>query len=629
MPCYDPSKYISKDDIYLYNTGEAQKAYLTFGCHYIPEADAHLFCLSAPNAKKASVVGDFNEWDDTVNPMQALEGGIFASLIPGLKDGNNYKYCITGCDGINRYKADPFAFHAELRPGTASKVWSIEKYEWHDSEYIKTHMEEDPFSSPMSIYELDIGSFKKKEGYDFVSIREIAHEIRDYVIEMGYTHIELLPITEYPFDPSWGYQVCGYYAVTSRYGTPQDYMYFIDAMHEAGIKVIIDWVPAHFPKDDHGLNMFDGTQLFGHSHPLKSEHPEWGTLIFNYGRKEVVSFLVSSAMFFADIYHVDGIRVDAVTSMIYLDYGRKEGEYIKNKYGGNLDLDAIEFLKKLNSILLTNFKGLITIAEESTAFPMVTKPPYDGGLGFCFKWNMGFMHDTLDYMQMDHFFRHENHSKMTFSMTYAFSENYILAYSHDEVVHGKKSMIDKMFGDYPQKFASLKALYGFMFAHPGKKLMFMGSEFGQFIEWDEKKQLDWFLLNYPSHKALQNYVKALNHVYKDSPALWQIEDSWEGFEWLRVDDDDISAISFMRLPKTKDGDAIICVSNFTPIVRQDYRLKIPFDGHLEKILNSDEEPFGGSGAEVNPQMLKDEDDNVSLTLPPLSTVYLKVLNDKN
>ena len=530
------NQYINKNDIYLFNIGEAQQAYSTFGCHYINEINAHRFIVWAPNARSVSVVGDFNNWDPAAAPMKKQEAGIFYTFISGLNNGDNYKYYIIGYDGKPRYKADPFAFHAQVRPETASKVWDFKGYVWNDGQYLQDLKNKDIFRSPMCIYEMHIGSWRIKEGYIFPDMRETADELCDYLIKMGYTHVELLPVTEYPFDDSWGYQVTGYYAVTSRYGTPQDLMYFVDKMHQRGIGVIMDWVPAHFPRDDHGLRQFDGTCLYEHQNPMQANHPQWGTLIFNYGRPEVVSFLVSSAMMFFDVYHIDGLRVDAVTSMLYLNYARKKGEYIPNKYGGDIDLNAVEFLKKLNSTILTRHPQAIMIAEESTSYPMLTRPPYDGGLGFTFKWDMGFMHDTLKYMSLDPYSRKHNHNKMTFSMFYAFSENYILPYSHDEVVHGKKSMLDKMYGDYDQKFASLRALYGFMYAHPGKKLMFMGCEFGQFIEWDYKKELDWFLLNYPQHKNMQTYVKALNKFYTGNSAFFEIDDGWEGFKWLNVDD---------------------------------------------------------------------------------------------
>lgn len=618
-------KYLPENDIYLFNIGQAQKAYEFFGCHYIHELKMHRFCVWAPNARNISLVGDFNSWNAAETPMELYKNGVWVCFVPGLKEGENYKYMVHGYDGSTVLKADPFAFHSEVRPQTASKVWDLGGYEWHDDKYVQRRIKKNVLENPVSIYELHIGSWRTKEGYRFPSFREVADELADYVNDMGYTHIELMPVAEHPFDGSWGYQVTGFYAVTSRYGTPQDFMYFVDKMHSRGIGVIIDWVPGHFPKDAQGLAKFDGTHLYEHENVLQREHPQWGTLIFNYGRPEVVSFLVSNAVFFMDQFHIDGLRVDAVTSILYLDYAR-DGYFVPNEEGGNIDNHAVEMLRRVNSVVLTKYAGTMTIAEESTAYPMITKPPYDGGLGFTFKWNMGFMHDTLAYMSMDHYFRQFDHNKMTFSMFYAFRENYILAYSHDEVVHGKKSMVDKMFGDYWQKFASLRALYSFMFAHPGKKLMFMGDEFAQFIEWDYKKQLDWFLLEYESHAGMQKFVKELNEVYTGNPALYGIDDSWEGFTWLNVDDAERSTFAFMR---SAGEERIICVVNFTPVVRENYWVAIPQEGKLELLLNSDEKKYGGSG--VGPeQIIKTQkrginkmDYSAAMTLPPLGAVYYK------
>lgn len=618
-------KYLPENDIYLFNIGQAQNAYEFFGCHYIHELKMHRFCVWAPNARNISLVGDFNSWNAAETPMELYKNGVWVCFVPGLKDGENYKYMVHGYDGSTVLKADPFAFHSEVRPQTASKVWDLGGYEWHDDKYVQRRIKKNVLENPVSIYELHIGSWRTKEGYRFPSFREVADELADYVNDMGYTHIELMPVAEHPFDGSWGYQVTGFYAVTSRYGTPQDFMYFVDKMHSRGIGVIIDWVPGHFPKDAQGLAKFDGTHLYEHENVLQREHPQWGTLIFNYGRPEVVSFLVSNAVFFMDQFHIDGLRVDAVTSILYLDYAR-DGYFVPNEEGGNIDNHAVEMLRRVNSVVLTKYAGTMTIAEESTAYPMITKPPYDGGLGFTFKWNMGFMHDTLAYMSMDHYFRQFDHNKMTFSMFYAFRENYILAYSHDEVVHGKKSMVDKMFGDYWQKFASLRALYSFMFAHPGKKLMFMGDEFAQFIEWDYKKQLDWFLLEYESHAGMQKFVKELNEVYTGNPALYRIDDSWEGFTWLNVDDAERSTFAFMR---SAGEERIICVVNFTPVVRENYWVAIPQEGKLELLLNSDEKKYGGSG--VGPeQIIKTQkkginkmDYSAAMTLPPLGAVYYK------
>lgn len=624
----DFSRFINAEEIYLFNTGEAQQAYATFGCHFIGELGMHRFMVWAPNARSVSVVGDFNGWDATKNRMEKLPTGVFVAFVPGLKDGDSYKYEILGYDGRTLMKADPFAFHAEVRPATASKVWSLGGYDWRDLEYLERRKNTDSLKKPMSIYEMHIGSWRLKEGYRFANMREVADELSEYLVEMNFTHVEILPVTEYPLDDSWGYQVTGYYAVTSRYGTPQDFMYFVDKMHAKGIGVIMDWVPAHFPKDAHGLARFDGTCLFEHQNPVKANHPQWGTLIFNYGRPEVTSFLVSSAMFFFDVYHIDGIRVDAVTSMLYLDYARNKGEYVPNEFGGNIDNHAVDFLKKLNSVVLTRYPGAITVAEESTSYPNITKPPHNGGLGFVYKWNMGFMHDTLKYMSMDPVFRQFYHNKMTFSLFYAFSENFILPYSHDEVVHGKRSLLDKMHGNYNDKFSSLRALLGFMYAHPGKKLLFMGSEFGQFIEWAHKKQLDWFLLEYDRHRQMQQYVKALGAFYVNTPALYEVDDSWDGFAWLNVDNAEQSSLCFMRRGKDPE-DICVCAFNFTPTAVNGFVVGLPHDGVLTEVLNSDGEEFGGKG-DRNPKTVAARSEefggypfSAALNLPPLSAVYYK------
>ena len=627
------SRDIPDSDLYLFNTGEAQRAYLLFGCHWMPEVSMHRFCVWAPNARQISVVGDFNGWDPAQNPMRHHKNGVYAAYVAGAKNGDNYKYRITGYDGKTVYKADPFAFHAETSPETASKVWDIGGYEWQDGAYMQKRPSRNVQKEPVSIYEMHMGSWRQKEGYRFPSYRELAHEVAAYCLEMGFTHVEALPLMEHPYGGSWGYQITGFFAVTSRYGAPQDFMYFVDVLHQNGIGVIMDWVGAHFPKDEHGLRKFDGTCLYEHENPLRGEHPEWGTVVFNFERPEVVSFLVSSAVFFMDTYHLDGLRVDAVTSMLYLDYAREPGNFVPNKYGGNIDISAEQFLRKLNSVVLTNFAGCMMVAEESTAYPGITKPPYDGGLGFTFKWNMGFMHDTLLYMSLDHYFRQHHHGKITFSMLYAFSENYILAYSHDEVVHGKKSMLDKMFGDYWQKFASLRALYGFMFAHPGKKLLFMGSEFGQFIEWAYERELDWFLLDYEKHAGMQKYVAALNHIYQNAPALYQLDGCWEGFTWLNADDAAHSVLVFMRHAEAGEGPDILCAVNFTPVAREEYTVGLNRPGRIQCILNSDDSPFGGSGVPAVRQAatvrkpFRDKPYTVLLTLPPLSAVYYEFHQD--
>lgn len=624
---------IDRDGVRLFNSGSAKRAYQTFGCHPLKDIGAHLFVLWAPNARSVSVVGDWNGWDGAASPMSRGDGGVWTAVIHGLSDGMIYKYRVTGADGNAVLKADPFAFHAETGPATGSRVWDTGGYDWGDGAYLEARHGRDVLRSPMSIYELHIGSWRKAEDEVFPNYRLVAEELAEYCTDMGYTHVELLPVTEYPFEGSWGYQVTGYFAPTSRYGTPQDFMYFVDRLHRAGLGVIMDWVPAHFPRDEHGLRFFDGTPLFECADRLMAEHPEWGTLIFDYGKPQVRSFLVSSAMFFLDIYHIDGIRVDAVSSMLYLDYARKPGQWRPNRQGGNINADAVSFLQELNSAVLTAYPGCVTIAEESTAFPLVSRSPYAGGLGFTFKWDMGFMHDTLDYMAIDPYFRSKNHSRLTFSMMYAFSENFILAFSHDEVVHGKKSMLSKMWGDYALKFASLRTIWGYQFAHPGKKLMFMGSEFGQFIEWDYRKGLDWLLLDYPMHAGMRWFVRRLNGVYAQYPALWEIDDSWDGFLWLNVDDAEHSAIAFLR--RAKSSPAVICACNFTPVRLDGFVIGLPENGVLREILNSDDADFGGGGVKNAPLIPADSAPfmdlrfSAGITLPPMSAVWFRFEGKEN
>lgn len=619
-------RYVSNDDIWLYNTGNARRAYHALGCRYIPECGMHRFAVWAPHAREVSVVGDFNGWDGYAHPMWRRDDEIWVTFIPGLKNGDIYKYRVVGEDWNTVLKADPFAFHAETGPATGSKIWDIEGYEWTDSDYMEKRRGKDSVHAPMSIYEMHMGSWRKKDGEVFPNYRRVADELVEYLKYMHYTHVELLPITEYPYDGSWGYQVTGFFAPTSRYGTPQDFMYFVDKLHSEGIGVIIDWVPAHFPRDEHGLRMFDGAPCYECSEQRMAEHPDWGTMIFDYSRPQVQSFLTSSAMFFFDKYHVDGIRVDAVSSMLYLDYGRKFGEWTPNKDGGNINLGAVDFLRKLNTAILTEYPGAITIAEESTAFPLVSRPPEVGGLGFMFKWDMGFMHDTLDYMALDPYFRSYNHSRLTFSMMYAFSENFVLAFSHDEVVHGKASMVNKMWGDYETKFASLRALYGYQFAHPGKKLMFMGGEFAQFIEWNYLQQLDWSLLEYPLHDGMRKYVRELGRLYASTPALWKVDDSWDGFSWLNVDDSERSSVAFMRMSQRS---YIVCALNFTPVRYDDFTIGLPKPGVLKELINSDDTQYGGSGilnkAEIESadESFLDHPCSAKITLPPMSAVWFR------
>lgn len=624
-------KYIPRDDIYLFNTGNAEKAWLCYGCNWLKELKMHRFIVWAPNAKRVSLVGDFNGWNPDADPMEAFEGGVWVIFKAGLKDGDLYKYCVDGADGRRVLKSDPFADFNQCGVNTASVIFKSEKYKWKDAKFMEARSQSSFMTAPMSIYEVHAGAWKHFP-MDKPIYEHLAEELPAYCKKMGYTHVELMPITEYPFDGSWGYQVSGYYAPTSRYGSPDDFKHFVDSMHRAGIGVIMDWVPAHFPKDEHGLAMFDGSPLFECKERRMAEHPEWGTLIFDYASDQVQSFLVSSACKFFEVFHIDGIRVDAVTSMLYLNYGRKPGQYTKNREGGDINLDAIDFLRKMNRTVLTKYSGAVTIAEESTAYPLVTAPPDDGGLGFCLKWSMGFMHDTLDYMTMNPFFRSKNHDKLTFSMMYAFSENYVLAYSHDEVVHGKKSMIDKMYGSYEEKFASLKALYGFQFGHPGKKLTFMGSEFGQFIEFDEKKQLDWMLLDYPKHSEMQAFSAELNRVYTKHPALYENDKSWDGFSWLNVNDRDRSSVAFMRRSGEKYV-AVVC--NFTPVTYEGFVIGLPCNGRLKEILNSDDEKFGGEGRGNKKQIkarhegFNDLEYSAELTLPALTALYFEFIPEEN
>lgn len=634
------TEHVCKDDIWLFNTGKARRAYLSFGCHFLPEINMHRFMLWAPNAVSVCIVGDFNGWDKNANPMQKRPDGVWLGFVSGAKNGDIYKYCVVCQNGTEVLKADPFAFHAETGPATGSKIWDITGFSWDDEEYMLSRPKRDILKSPVSIYEMHLGSWRVADDEVFPNYKKLAEPVADYCTMMGYTHVELLPVTEYPFEGSWGYQVTGYFAPTSRYGTPQDFMYFVSHLHKAGIGVILDWVPAHFPKDEHGLRLFDGTALYELSEKRMAEHPEWGTLIFDYEKPQVKSFLISSAMFFFDFYHIDGIRVDAVSSMLYLDYGRKDGQWTKNSQGGNINLGAVDFLRLLNKTVLSAYPGAITAAEEATAFPLVTRPPEHGGLGFMFKWDMGFMHDTLKYMALDPYFRSKNHDKLTFSMVYAFSENYILPFSHDEVVHGKMSMLSKMWGNYDTQFSSLRLLFAYTFSHPGKKLMFMGSEFGQFIEWDNKKELDWFLLKYPRHSEMQSFVKKLNEIYKDSEALWGADCSWDGFLWLNVDDAQRSSVAFMRCYEDKQ---MVCAFNFTPVKYENFVIGLPEKGILTEILNSDSAIYGGTGVCNKAPIVSDFNPflnhkySAKITLPPMAAVWfnydldpeLELQNDSN
>ena len=584
--------FISELDRYLFGAGTHYEIFEKLGAHpknYKGE-DGYYFAVWAPHAKAVHLVGDFNGWNPDSTPMVKLEdSGIWECFRPRMKAGELYKFAITAQSGKILYKADPFANHAEFRPGTASVTANIENYKWTDSRWMAQRAEADPTKSPMSIYEVHLGSWRKKDRPEkdgYYTYIEAAHELAAYVKEMGYTHVELMGIAEHPYDGSWGYQVTGYFAPTSRYGTPDQFMYFVNYLHRNGIGVILDWVPAHFPKDAHGLADFDGEPLYEYADPRKGEHPDWGTKVFDYEKNEVKDFLISNAVYWVEKFHVDGLRVDAVASMLYLDYGRANGQWVPNKYGGNQNLEAIEFFKHLNTVLRGRNSGAVMIAEESTAWPKVTEHPQDDGLGFTFKWNMGWMHDFLEYMKLDPYFRKYNHNKMTFSLTYFTSENYILVLSHDEVVHLKCSMINKMPGLGHDKFANLKAGYTFMLGHPGKKLLFMGQDFGQYHEWDEKVSLDWYLAEEPDNKELQEYVKALLHVYKKYPALWSLDKDWNGFSWVNANDGDRSIFSFIRKDETGKKN-LLFVINFTPVARPDYCVGVPKKGKYTLILDSE------------------------------------------
>ena len=583
--------FITELDRYLFGQGTHYKIFEKLGAHpktYKGKAGMY-FAVWAPHAKAVGVVGDFNGWDPDAAPMSPLaDSGIYEAFIPGVGLGELYKFAITTQEGMILFKADPYAVHAEFRPGTASITEDINGFKWDDAAWMETRKNADPVKSPMAIYEVHLGSWRKKdrpqkEGY--YTYMEAAHELADYVKKMGYTHVELMGIAEHPYDGSWGYQVTGYYAPTSRYGTPKEFMYFVNYLHKKGIGIILDWVPAHFPKDAHGLADFDGQPLYEYADPRKGEHPDWGTKVFDYSKNEVKNFLIANALYWVENFHVDGLRVDAVASMLYLDYGRSDGHWVPNKYGENKNLEAIEFFRHLNSVLTGHLTGAMMIAEESTAWPGVTKPPEEGGLGFTFKWNMGWMHDFLEYMKLDPYFRKFNHNKMTFGITYATSENYILTLSHDEVVHLKCSMINKMPGLNGDKFANLKAGYTFMMGHLGKKLLFMGQDFGQYHEWDEKVSLDWYLADEPLHKDLQKYYSDLLHVYQKYPALWQLDSDWNGFQWINANDGDRSIFSFIRRDETGKKN-LLFVINFTPVARDDYRVGVPKSGTYSLILDS-------------------------------------------
>lgn len=620
-------------DLHLFGEGNHNKIYNKMGANEmeINGINGTLFSVWAPCAKRVSVVGSFNSWDGRRHQMRCRgSSGVWELFIPAVKTGDVYKYEIkTPFDEIY-LKADPYAMYSELRPDTASVVYNIDNYSWKDEEWLKNRDKKNLYESPISIYELHLGSWKRvsEDENGVYNYREIANMLVPYVKEMGYTHIELMPVSEHPFDGSWGYQLTGYYAVTSRYGSPEDFMYLVDQLHQSNIGIILDWVPAHFPKDGHGLARFDGTALYEHADMKQGEHPDWGTHIFNYGRHEVQNFLVSNAVFWFEKYHIDGLRVDAVASMLYLDYAKKDGEWIPNEYGGKENIEAIDFMRHLNTVVYKHFPSAMMIAEESTAWSLVTKPPQVGGLGFGFKWNMGWMNDFLNYISLDPIYRKYHQGQLTFSMIYAYAENFQLVLSHDEVVHGKSSMINKMPGDYWQKFAGLRASYGYMFTHPGKKLLFMGGEFAQFIEWNYKKSLDWNLLEFEMHQKMKDYVRDLNHFYTGNKALYEVDAHQSGFEWIDAWDSDHSMISFMR--KAKDWhDSLVVICNFTPNVQHNYRVGAPFCTHYDEVFNSDDVKYGGSGV-ANPNGASAEEipyhnkpHSMTLTVPPLGIVILR------
>ena len=628
-----PEIWLSNFDKYLIGEGTHERSYEKLGAHLVSfDGQAGIvFAVWAPNASQVNLVGEFNEWDDRLHPMNSSDSGIWTLFIPGLKEYTVYKYLITGQSGEKFDKSDPYGFAMELRPNTASVTIDLDSYSWQDSEWMQERSRHQSLESPISIYEVHLASWRKlpdeKWGNRYLSYRELADTLIPYVLDMGYTHIELMPIAEYPFDGSWGYQVLGFFAPTSRFGTPHDFMYFIDQCHQQGIGVILDWVPAHFPKDGSGLNYFDGTHLYAHEDPRQGEHQDWGTMIFNYGRNEVRSFLISNALFWLDKYHIDGLRVDAVASMLYLDYSREEGQWMPNRFGGRENLDAISFLRKANEVVHGIFPGILTIAEESTSWPMVSRPTYLGGLGFSLKWNMGWMHDTLSYMAKNPVHRRFHHNEMTFGMLYAFHENFILPISHDEVVHGKGSLINKMAGDEWQKFANLRTYLGFMWSYSGKKLLFMGCDFGQWQEWNHDNDLEWEALGADNHKGLQRFVRDLNLVYRSEPALHENDFDWSGFSWINANDSDNSVLSFIRRAKNPD-DFLVIICNFTPITRENYRIGVPRNCCYQELINSDLEVYWGSNVgngetKSIPEPTHGMDNTLSLTLPPLSTLILK------
>jgi 1,4-alpha-glucan branching enzyme len=621
-------------DVYLWSEGSHFRTYEKLGAH-LTERDGTpgtQFSVWAPNARWVSVIGDFNGWRPGAHPLEPVRSsGIWTGFLPNIGQGAPYKYHITSqYHNYHVDKADPYAFSFELRPQTASRVWDLSGYAWGDGEWMRRRGQAHALSAPQSVYEVHLGSWMRvpEEGGRWLTYRELAPKLADYVRHMGFTHVEFLPVSEHPFDGSWGYQTVGYFAPTSRFGTPQDFMYLVDYLHQQGIGVLLDWVPAHFPRDEHGLAYFDGTHLYEHEDPKQGEHRDWGTFIFNYGRREVSNFLISNALFWLDKYHIDGLRVDAVASMLYLDYSRKEGEWTPNEYGGRENLAAIAFLRRLNEAVYKEYPDVVTVAEESTAWPMVSRPTYLGGLGFGLKWDMGWMHDTLEYLTLDPVHRKYHHNRLTFRMLYAFTENYLLPLSHDEVVHGKGALLAKMPGDVWQKFANLRLLFGYMWTQPGKKLLFMGGEFGQWNEWAHDRSLDWNLLEYPTHAGLQRWVRDLNTAYRGERALHELDCDPAGFEWVDANDSEQSVLSFMRKGKAP-GDVLVAALNFTPVPRHNYRVGVPHGGKWDEVLNSDAPLYGGSGqgnmggVQAAPFSWHGRRYLLNVTVPPLGMVVFK------
>jgi 1,4-alpha-glucan branching enzyme len=624
---------ITEYDVHLYAEGTHYRIFEKLGAHPFEmngKKGVH-FAVWAPSAEAISVIGDFNNWKADANEMKPLAGsGIWTTFVPGVKEGATYKYFVRGANGYRAEKSDPFGFASEVRPKTASVVWEMDKYKWKDTKWMETRANKNSLESPISIYEMHPGSWMRvpEENDRWLTYRELADQLSKYLVEMNFTHVELLPIAEHPLDLSWGYQVVGYFAPTSRFGTPDDFAYFVDTLHQAGIGVIIDWVPSHYPRDGHGLGMFDGTHLYEHEDERQGEHKEWGTYVFNYGRYEVSNFLISNALFWLEKYHIDGLRVDAVASMLYLDYGRKDGEWLPNQYGGRENIEAVHFLKRLNERVYLEHPDVLVVAEESTAWPQVSRPTYLGGLGFGLKWDMGWMHDTLKYMQNEPIHRKYHHNKLTFRGLYAYSENFVLALSHDEVVYGKKSLLAKMPGDDWQQFANLRLLFGYMYTITGKKLIFMGGEIGQRNEWYHEASLDWHLLSYPLHHGLQQWVKDLNHVYKEEPALYELDKEGAGFEWIDCTDYEQSIFTYMRVGRDPNNNLVVAC-NFTPVPRHNYMIGVPHGGYWKEILNSDAVNYGGSGQgnlggiDASPVSFHGRRNALVMTLPPLAMVVFK------